>query len=345
MISLSLCMIVKNEETNIESCLKSISSYIDEIIIVDTGSEDRTKELAMKYTDKVYNFEWNNNFADARNFSLSKSSNDYVLVLDCDEIVQDINIIEIKKLIEENPDKIGRLLIVNEFKRKGVPYKSKERLSRLFSKKHYAYNGMIHEQIVPIFDKEISTYDVPLKIIHNGYTGDVEARKFKTDRNINLLKTALKETPDDPYIIYQLGKSYYMEEEYLGACKYFERALYYDLDTRLEYVQDMVESYGYSLLNSAQYDVALQLLNVYEDFSHSADFIFLVALILMNNGEFQEAVNEFIKATEKKECKMEGVNDYLAYYNIGVIFECLGDNETSRKYYEKCGKYKVLKNA
>jgi tetratricopeptide (TPR) repeat protein len=88
----------------------------------------------------------------------------------------------------------------------------------------------------------------------------------------------------------------------------------------------------------------MQLLNIYEEFSQSADFVFLIGLILMNHGEFEEAVEEFIKATVFLECKMEGVNDYLAYYNIGVIYECLGDIVNARKYYLKCGGYEMAKD-
>ena len=74
MITISLCMIVKNEEAVLSRCLDSIADLMDEIIIVDTGSEDRTKEIARRYTDRVYDFAWTGSFADARNYSFSKAS-------------------------------------------------------------------------------------------------------------------------------------------------------------------------------------------------------------------------------------------------------------------------------
>ena len=76
MITISLCMIVKNEERVLSRCLDSIKDLVEEIIIVDTGSDDRTKEIAGRYTDKVYDFPWNDNFAEARNFSFSKACKD-----------------------------------------------------------------------------------------------------------------------------------------------------------------------------------------------------------------------------------------------------------------------------
>jgi len=344
MILITLCMIVKDEEATLPNCLKAIARYMDEIIIVDTGSTDRTKEIALEYTDKVLDFPWVNDFAAARNFSINQASNEYILALDADEIIENIDIKEIEGLIVKYPRAIGRLLCINEYTRKGTPYKLHERVKRLFSKQYYKYEGTIHEQIISINDAVVETYKAPITVRHSGYEGDIDTRMRKTERNISLLKSALLLNPEDPYLLYQLGKSYYMEENYINACTYLGQALYFDLDIKLEYVQDLVESYGYSLINAGQYETAMQLLNVYEDFSHSADFIFMIALVLMNNEQFSRAIEEFEKATKKHECKMEGTNDYLAFYNIAVIYECLGDTNNALQYYLKCKDYEPAKN-
>ena len=91
MITISLCMIVKNEEAVLSRCLDSIVDLMDEIIIVDTGSTDRTKKIAAKYTDKIYDFAWNSDFSAARNFSFSKASMDYIYVADADEVLDTPN--------------------------------------------------------------------------------------------------------------------------------------------------------------------------------------------------------------------------------------------------------------
>lgn len=77
MITISLCMIVKNEEMVLSRCLESIKDSVDEIIIIDTGSTDKTKEIAKLYTDKVYDFKWTQDFSQARNYSFSKATKDY----------------------------------------------------------------------------------------------------------------------------------------------------------------------------------------------------------------------------------------------------------------------------
>ena len=87
MYSVSLCMIVKNEEAVIGRCLESVQGMVDEIIIVDTGSEDRTKEIVERYTDKIYDFSWRDDFAAARNYSFSLASGDFILWLDADDVI------------------------------------------------------------------------------------------------------------------------------------------------------------------------------------------------------------------------------------------------------------------
>ena len=89
--TISLCMIVKNEEQVLARCLDSVADLVDEMIIVDTGSSDATKEIASRYTDQVYDFAWQDDFAAARNFSFSKATKDYIYVPDADEVLDEEN--------------------------------------------------------------------------------------------------------------------------------------------------------------------------------------------------------------------------------------------------------------
>ena len=338
---LSLCMIVKNEEKNLKSCLSKAVSFVDEIIIVDTGSTDNTKVIALEFTNKVYDFKWCNDFAKARNFSISKASNEYILVLDADEFIIDFfkeNVVEFINN-NSNKNKVGRIKRINIMENSDGTKRYIERVNRLFNKNYFHYEGIIHEQIVSSNGELYNTEVIDITTEHVGYTKEVLNRTNKLKRNIDLLKLAVKDKPDDPYIYFQLGKSYYMLRDYKIAAIYFEKALSFELDFRLEYVEDLIETYGYALVNSGRYEDALILQNCVDVYSNRADFQFLIGIIYMNNAKFKEAVESFLKCTELPYSKVEGINTYIAYYNIGVIYDVLGFREKAIEYYRKSGNY------
>lgn len=341
---ISICIIVKDEEENIKICLDNLAKLEYEIIVIDTGSTDNTKSIASQYTDKVYDFKWCDDFSAARNYAIEKSTKEYILMVDSDEFLVDFRKQELETLLLRNHRSVGRIHRNNIFIRNNMEYSSKEFVNRLFPKKYYLYTGKIHEQIVAFSEEEYPTYKVPLYFDHVGYNGDESDRKKKAQRNIQMLLKSLSEDGDDPYTLYQLGKGYYFQEDSKQAADYFGRALGYDLNPKLEYVIDMVEMYGYSLINSNQLEHALLMENIYEEFSHSADFVYMMGLIYMNCGMFQEAIREFIKVSKYKECKVLGVNSYLSLYNVGAIYECIGDKEKAINYYKQCGSYKPAKD-
>ncbi|NRZ85732.1 glycosyltransferase involved in cell wall biosynthesis [Clostridium beijerinckii] len=220
-------MIVKNEEENLKSCLPKVLTFINEIIIVDTGSSDNTKMVAKGFRAKVYDFEWCNDFSKARNFSISKASNDWVLVLDADEFVLNFNKDIVYEFISnpENENKVGRIQRINIMEDSNGSKNYIERVNRLFNKRYFCYDGIIHEQLVALNGKEYETENVDINVDHVGYTKDELNRTHKLKRNIDMLKEALKYNGKDPYIYYQLGKSYYMFQDYSKASIYFEKSI------------------------------------------------------------------------------------------------------------------------
>ncbi len=359
---LTICIICKNEEKNIKKCLSKLKNAKLEIIVVDTGSTDNTKEIAKQFTEHVYDFAWCNDFAAAKNFAISKALTPYVMIIDSDEFLESIDLKKLQWDIQEHPNQVGRIFRRNVFERNGVRQENTEWINRIFAKDKFCYEGCIHEQVVEKEGGCYETYKAPVTILHTGYDLPEDARRKKAQRNITLLQQELARltsgsevnseengvdnigrTEQLPYILYQLGKSYYMAGNYEIACLHFSRALSFDLNPKLEYVIDMVETYGYALLNSGQPGQALFFENIYEEFGNSADFQFLMGLIYMNNERFEDAVAEFKKATKHAECRNIGTNSYLAYYNIGVIYECLGRAKEAKEYYMRCGDYEPAK--
>lgn len=339
---ISLCMIVKNEEKNIANCLNSVKDIIDEIIIVDTGSSDKTKEIVSKFTKNIYDYKWQNDFGSARNYSLSKASNDWILVLDGDENIVGYDKESVLNFIKlSSVDSIGRIKIFNKSDSQGEVKTYIERVNRLFNKKYYKYEGIVHEQLVPINNLIGKMIPIDIEVEHIGYTSEIINSTNKIERNITLLKEMLLKAPKDIYILYQLGKTYYMSGEYKKACNYFKEATeLLDEDVfLLEYIEDLIESYGYCLINLGKYQEALYIEKYEKYYNNEVDFMFLKALIYMNNSKFKESAEIFLKCLDMKDGKILGTNSYLALYNIGVIFECLGFYKEALEYYYLCENY------
>lgn len=337
MVPISLCIITKNEEKNLDRCLSCVKDYPFEIVVVDTGSTDNTIAVAKKYTDNIYHFDWIKDFAAARNFSISKASNDWILVLDADEFTYELDLEEIYRLIDQHPKGIGRLLRSSEDIAQTV---SVDHVERLFNRNIYHYERPIHEQVLPINKKDkLYTYPIPLSVEHAGYIGTREDINKKAMRNLEILLASEKEFPD-AYTYYQIGQSYYIMSQWDKACTYFEKGLSFALNPEAEYVKVMVVNYGYSLLHEKRLDDAVSFFEEYfPHFETYADYVFLMGYIYMKSGNYLKSALNLIKATTLTDFLVEGTNSFMAYYHLGVVYEMIGNKEMAMMFYEKTGDY------
>lgn len=344
MTPISICIIAKNEEKNMEAFLSSIKKhmgdYPHEIVLVDTGSTDKTVDIAKKYTDKLFFFEWIGDFAAARNFSLSCAENDWVLVLDCDEYVDDLNPQGFAQMMQQYPNDVGMLTRRNHYAMNGTDSVYTDQVERFFDRRQYHYEAIIHEQVRRIDGTPFERVAIPLTVEHCGYSGTPEEMQRKAERNNELLLKMLEEEPDNPYIYFQLGQSYNSIHDDEKAAYYYSKGLEYELDPQAEFVQMMVIGYGYNLLHLERYDEALLFENIYEDFDFTADFVCLMGLIYLRNGMVVKAMQEFLKATTIEESHVTGANSFIPTYNMGCINEVLGNIETAVTLYKKCGDFK-----
>lgn len=339
MFPVSVCIIAKNEEQRIERCLSSILPYHFEIVIVDTGSTDRTKELASKYTDKVFDFVWCDDFSAARNFSLQMASNDWIFMLDCDEVIQSLDLEELDYFRKHLSHAVGSVNRENLVGTPENPGKTIDRTERFFSRKKYHYTGRIHEQLTPKYGQDMEAFLLNATLFHDGYLMDESARLQKAKRNLDLLHKQLEEEPNNPYLYYQLGKGYEMVYDLKKACEWYDKGLSFPLDSELAYVQAMVIAYGHALLQTGQKETALQFVNLYEDFSSNADFVYLMGLIYKENQYYELAIKEFQKALTFDFSNEEGVTGFLSYYQLGGILLALGQVAPAMKCLQMCGDY------
>ncbi|MCX5846820.1 MAG: glycosyltransferase [Deltaproteobacteria bacterium] len=200
---ISVCMIAKNEEKYIDQCLSSVKPIADEIIFVDTGSTDRTVEIARKYTDKIYLHPWNNSFSEARNYYLKYAKGDWIFQIDADEELVKEDIPKVRKAVQDKDIDAIVIRIVSTA-RKGRS-KSVHNVERIFRNNGVIqYEGRVHNRLVGITSPKI----YPIRILHYGYDILESDAGKKFERNVSLLRKDLEDNPDNPATHHYLSCSY-----------------------------------------------------------------------------------------------------------------------------------------
>lgn len=331
MIPISVCIIGKNEEKNIEKCLEPLTHYPFEIIYVDTGSTDATKELAAKYTDNIYDFEWIGDFSAARNFSLSKASHNYVLVLDCDEYLTELDLEGLYEAIETHPrGSVGQILrksFSDSQYRKEYSY---DRVDRLFHKRNFHYIYLIHEQVADIKTgyTDYARYDIPVEVDHFGYVGTDDEKRIKAERNNALLFKEIEQNPEEPYFYFQIAQSYNLIDDYENAYLYYKKAFELPLLLENGWVHVMANNFINVMVQTGRAAEALELYSpVYEDYAHSQQFLCSFGALYLNQNPPQplKAMMECVKALQ---CTPENeAEDYsgVALFTMGYANELLGN--------------------
>lgn len=238
MISISVCMIVKNEGKILGRCLDSLKGIADEIIVVDTGSTDNTKEIASKYTDKVFDFKWVDDFSAARNYSFSKATKDYIYVADADEVLDEENrksFMLLKSALLPEID-IVQMLYVTKTPFNTVLNSSKELRPKLYKRlRTFTWQDPIHETIrlTPIiYDSEIEVTHLP-ENLHSKRDFSIFVKTWKRDKYLSdnsirmyakeLFKTGdtqdFAEALDIFETLYESGRESVMDEVCCVICK------------------------------------------------------------------------------------------------------------------------------
>lgn len=184
LITISLCMIVKNEEDTLARCLESVKDIVDEIIIVDTGSTDNTKEIISKYSNRMYEFSWIDDFAAARNFSFLQAEMEYILWLDADDILQEDDQKKLKKLKESLDPSIDSVSMnyILEHDSSGNPISSLRRNRLVKREKNYQWHGPVHEHLEvtgKIFNSDIS---ITHSSIHHDYNRNLKIYEHRLQK-------------------------------------------------------------------------------------------------------------------------------------------------------------------
>ncbi len=225
-LTLSLCMIVKNEEEMLPGCLEPLRGVVDEMIVVDTGSTDRTVEIAESFGARVVHFPWNGSFSDARNASIEAASGDWLMYLDADEHMEAADARGLRGLLGRTWREGFYLVETNYTGGSEAGSAVTHMALRIWrNRSQYRFSGRIHEQkthTMPTYLPE-RFEATRIRVRHYGYLNQRIAAKDKSRRNIELLEQEAREART-PFTDYNLGSEYLVLRESGEARTHLDRA-------------------------------------------------------------------------------------------------------------------------
>lgn len=339
MITISLCMIVRNEEGVLDRCLSSAQGIADEIIIVDTGSTDRTKEIAARYTDKIYDFPWIDDFSAARNFGLEKAKMDYLLWLDADDVITPPNQAAFARLKEELDPQTAVVMMQYQvaFDAAGQPSFTYYRERLLKNGMGFRFAGAIHEAISPRG-----------KVLHSDIA--IQHRKIgpgDPDRNLRIFEKMIAAGKHlQPREQFYYARELYYHQRYADAAAVFKRFL----DEQQGWLENNIDATKhlalcYYALGQEQQALDALLWSLRYDCPR-AEVCCDIGKHFLERGRLKEAIFWYETASKCQRDDFSGAfvlpdcYGYIPYLQLCLCHYRLGDDEKASYYNELAGKIK-----
>lgn len=333
-MTFGLCMIVKNEEETLSRCLTSVEGVFDEIIIVDTGSTDKTKEIAKRFTDKVYDFKWTDDFSKARNFSFSKSTCDYLMWLDADDVILEKDKKELIKLKQSFNGGVDMYFLKYRMGQGGESVYYRERIFKRSLNPKWV--SPVHEVIVP-FGKCVYT---DIEVTHE------KIKKGDSDRNLKIFEKMIKEGQKlDPRQKFYYARELFYHKRFKEAAKRFEEFL-----SGEGWVENKIEAHkNLSLCYRNLNDCEKALKTLFSSFCYDtprAEICVDIAGIFLEKKDYESAIYWYTEAlTKVADVKKGGFCNidcygYIPSIQLCVCYYNLGDIKTAKKYNDLALKFK-----
>ena len=323
----SLCMMVKNEEQNLADCLGPIRSIVDEVVIVDTGSTDRTRELAKALGARVIESTWQDSFSAARNTGIEHARGEWIFWLDADDRVTPENVVKLEKLFAslngENRAFVMKCNCVASAPGESGTVVDHVRLFRNDPRLRLALR--VHEQILPsIRTTQAIVQWTNVEIQHIGYIDPVFRRK-KLERDLRLLELEKTEQPDDPFTLFNLGSICLELDRVAEAMPALHRSL------ERSHPTDSIVRKLYSLIvqchrKLGQIDEAIHVCTEGQNlYPHDAELLFVLAGLLLDRGDYRiaEKLYKELKTGREEEhfgSTASGLRTYRATHGLALLY-------------------------
>lgn len=350
-VRISQCMIVKNEEENIEKALSWGKGIMWEQIVVDTGSTDRTVELAQAKGAKVFSFPWIDDFAAAKNYAIEQAKGEWIAFLDADEYMVSEDAKQLYTVIaglkEDSFDGISTGW--QQIGENGAITSSGTQIRFFRNRPDLRYRRRIHEQLVSMTGRELHVGDVTreLSIFHTGYQGKALEGGKKASRNQKLILKELEDHPEDYEMMGYMGDECLGDERFEEAKDWYKKAIAHMPPKLLEYDQRSAVTFTrlLILLTEGEKGSWKEAGNIYEKavsmIPEEADFDYIAGCFWANQGEAEKAVSHLETAVEK--LNLYGCNNraLLLAGNLLKVYEILARCCYETGNTDKCVAYSV----
>src|SRR5262249_29762339 len=326
----SLCMIVKDEEANLSACLASVADLVDEIVVVDTGSADRTREVAARFGARVFDFPWCDSFAAARNEGLRHARGEWVFWLDADDRLDEANRARLRALLSGLPDETAAYVMKCLCLPDGSGTATLVDHVRLFrNRPDLRWRYRVHEQILPALRAHGGVVRWSDVVIHHTGYQDPALRGQKLERDLRLLRMQQQEQPDEPFTLFNLGAVYNELCRPAEALPLLKRSLERSQPT------DSIVRKLYALLAQCHrqlYRPRAALADCRAGRGHYPDdpeLLFQEGLILRHLGDLAGAEACWVRvlhtpAGQHFGSVHAGLRGYLAHHNLGLLYQQQG---------------------
>ncbi len=339
----SLCLIVKNEEANLADCLGSVCGLVDEMIVVDTGSTDRTREIAQRLGARVFEFPWVDDFAAARNESLRHATGEWIFWLDADDRLDQGERQKLRALFAELKDENAAYVmkcLCPADPALGPGSDTVVDHVRLFrNDPQLRWRYRVHEQIMPSLRRRgtpVQWADVTIR--HVGYQAPA-LRRAKLERDIRLLEQSLAEDPNEPFVLFNMASVYVEQGRLADALPLLKRSLAQSHPT------DSIVRKLYALIVQChrrleQPTAALEFCrNGREVYPEDAELLFQEGLILRGMGDWTGAearLKQLLDSRERDHFASvdPGLRGYKARHNLAVLYQDQGRLDAARAQWQ-----------
>ncbi|MGZ4231324.1 MAG: tetratricopeptide repeat-containing glycosyltransferase family 2 protein [Solirubrobacteraceae bacterium] len=347
-LTLSLCMIVRDEEEMLPRCLAAVAPAVDEIVIVDTGSVDRTIEIAHEFGAKVIHREWTGSFSEARNVSFEAATGDWLMYLDADEVLVAEDVKRLRALtgrVWKEAFYLVETSYTGDIEDGSAVTNSALRIFR--NRPHYRFEGRLHEQIA----HHLPTYahnrieQTSVRVEHFGYLGAVRDAKEKSTRNIDLLRAQQRDSAPSAFLHFNIGTEYAVIGDHAAALIEFERA--WEMarrqgEERRDYVPALMTRLVTALrLTGRQTEAISKVDEGLELFPGFTDLVYAQALAYVSIDRFDEAIEAWKRCIEMGDAPARygatvGAGTYLPKISLAELYLNRGEIQQATELLDEC---------